>query len=267
MNKIQTHLKYLLLLLFITVLNGDELKLGVNFLQMDYVESGTSGEFLDSETSQYNDIGGFNISYKKDFKTDAKSGNINSLEVSFRKFSGNSNYDGFLQNSKGAIVSKYQTTTQNSIVEPKIRLIQTKYTASYDVGVFVSFANRNWTRDITSTAYGYKEIYDWKYVDVGMKTLFYDGSWEVGLEFAYQKAIEPTMTAYLNGVTKFDLNDVKGYYYKIPLGYNFNKNFKVELEYEYNQWDIGASNVVNNFYEPNSITKNKMLNITFSYKF
>ncbi len=252
--------------LFVNV-KADELKVGTSFLKMNYVETGRSGKFLDSETSLFTDIDGFNISYRKDIGRLGSNGQLNSIEVSLRQLKGTSAYDGFLQSSSGAIIRPYKTTTQNKIFEPKLRLMRTKYTHNYDIGMFVSVGNREWTRDMSSDPYGIKEIYDWKYYDFGIKTVFYDDYWELGLELAFQKAINPTMNAYMNPILNFDLGDVRGYYYKTAIGYNFDKNLKLELEYEYNEWKIDASNIVRGYYEPDSTTKNKIISLNIVYKF
>jgi len=246
---------------------ADEIKFGVNYLKMDYVETSKEGKFLDSEKSEYKDIGGFNLSYTKHLTTLKQEKQLTSLELSLRYFKGDTKYDGFLQSTiTGQIISPYKTLTNNEIIEPKIRIKQTAYSSNYDASIFVSYGYRQWERVITGP-YGLKEIYDWQYYDVGISGTFYDGSWDIGFEIAYQEAIKPKMKAYIKGGLNFDLGDTKGYYYKIPLGYNFNKNWRLETFYEYNQWKIKASNVVSGFYEPDSTTKNKIIGFNISFIF
>lgn len=248
-------------------LYGDELKIGGAFMKMDYVETSRSGEFLDSEKSGYGDIGGFYISYSNNLRNIDEKRQSTAAEISLRYLQGDTKYDGFLQSTvTGAIVAPYKTTTQNTLIEPKIRLKETTYTKNYDVSMFVSLGYREWSRDIQGP-YGLKEIYEWGYYDIGLAVDFFDGNWELGFEAGYQKAISPKMTAYLKNETVFDLGDTKGYYILIPLGYNFDKNWKAELTYEYNEWSIEASNVVNGYYEPDSITQNQLLGLNLVYIF
>ena len=258
---------YFIAVVLYSGLCADEIKIGTSFLKMNYVETSRDGEFLDSEMSDFTDIDGFNLMYKKDLGKLGKDMSINSISLSFRQLTGASDYDGFLQNNLGVIVAPYKSVTKNKIIESKVRVERTYYSSSYDYGVFASFGNREWTRDMSGSPFGFNEIYDWKYFDVGAKTVYYNGHWEIGVEAAYQKAIDPTMIAYLNTTMKFDLGDTTGYYLKIPLGYNIDKNFKIELEYEYNYWEIGASNIVNGYYEPDSVTKNEIVSLNLSYKF
>ncbi len=257
---------YLMIIVLYNVVYADEIKVGTSFLKMNYVETGKNGEFLDSELSSYSNIDGYNITYQKDIGKLDEDNSLESISISFRDMKGSSLYNGFLQQN-GVIIAPYQSVTQNEILEAKIRFKKTKYSLDYDYTYFVSFAKREWTRDMSGSPYGYLEFYEWKYYDLGFKTIFYDGHWELGLEVAYQKAISPSMIAYMNIVSKFDLGTTQGYYYKIPLGYNINKNMKIELEYEFNKWSIGASNIVNGYYEPDSDTKNEIVSLNLVYKF
>ena len=257
---------YLMIVVLYNGLCADEIKVGTSFLKMDYVETGINGEFLDSEKSNSTGIDGYNIMYQKDIGILDNDNSLNSISIFFRALKGSSAYNGFLQQN-GVIVAPYQSVTQNEILESKIRFMRTKYSLNYDYSFFASFGDREWTRDMGGSPYGFVEFYDWKYYDLGFKTIFYDGHWELGLEVAYQKAISPSMIAYMSKVSQFDLGTTKGYYYKIPLGYNINKNMKLELEYEFNKWSIGASNIVNGYYEPDSDTKNEIVSLNLVYKF
>jgi len=259
---------FALLFSIISFINADEIKIGTASLKMNYVETDRVGNFLDSETSDYADIGGFSLSYKKNFGKLDSNNQQTSLELSLRQMKGDSLYNGSLQSTTtGQIISTYQTITKNEILESKIRLIQTKYTDNYNVGIFVSYGYREWIRDMSNDPYGYKEIYDWQYYDIGLKADTSDGDWDIGIEIGYQKTIVPKMVAYMSSTLEFNLGNTSGYYYKIPLGYNINKNWKIEAVYEYNQWTIGASNTVSGYYEPDSTTKNKIVSLHLVYKF
>ena len=259
---------YLTIILLSSIVSlADEINIGTNWLKMHYVETDKNNVFLDSEISEFSDINGFYGSYRKDFGAIINNKQVTSLEASIRTFKGSTTYDGYLQSvNTGQILAPYTTTTNNEIFESKLRLQQTKYTKNYDVGVFTSYGYREWTRDIQGS-FPLKEIYEWQYFDIGLDIITYDGPWEAGVEIAYQRAVNPTMTAYLNSPIRFELGKVDGYYYKFPIGYNFDKNYKLEISYEYNHWDIEASNIVGGFYEPDSRTQNKIFNIGFTYRF
>ncbi len=259
----------LVIFLFCSIsLHGDALKLSMGVISFDYVETNDDGKFLNSETSEYDSSSSFGVSYRKDFDTVGINTYVKSLTVSINQTYVETKYDGFLQSSAtGAIISEYQSTTQNEIFESNIRLMETTYKENFDVSLFISYGYREWLRDMTDSPYGYKEIYSWQYYDVGFTTTLYDGDWELGVEAVYQKAINPEMIAYLNGDMKFDLGTTKGYSYSIPLGYNVTKNLKLELEYKYDNWKIEKSNIVDGYHEPQSITENELISLSLEYKF
>ena len=243
-----------------SVAYADSFKALLTSLSMDYTERDSNGNFLDSEKSDYGDIDGLELAYSMDFASGHGGADSSSLEFDFAYSRTKSNYDGFLQ-AGGVIVAPFTTTTDMTIYEPRIRWRETKKTDAYDVSVFTSLGYRYWVRDINSAAYGYKEEYSWAYGDVGMRVMFHDNSWHIGLEGAYQKAYAPKLHADLAGGLDFDLGDTSGYNLSVPLVYDVNKNTSIELSYEYDYWDISASNVVNGYFEPDSETKNETIKL------
>jgi hypothetical protein len=241
-------------------LSADEFKISATFLSMDYVESARDGSFLDSEKSDFNEISGLELGYKFIFETGHGGANESALEVLVDYVQGQSKYDGFLQ-SGGALISKYETKTDNRIIEPSIRWIESKKSNAYDVSIFVSLGYRDWVRDMSSDVYGIKETYKWAYGGIGMNFMFHDGDWHIGLEGDYKKAFLATMNAEFNGGMDFDLGDTWGYSVKVPLIWDVSEAISFELSYKYDTWEIGASNVVQGYYEPDSKTKNEIIKL------
>jgi len=260
--------KLILVVCLVSSSFADEFKAGISYLKFNYIEYNNDGDFLNNETNDYKEIDGYLISYRYDIGTLDSNSQINSLKLELRYNEGKTVYDGILQNiSTNTIVSRYQSITKNKLFEPKLTLQRTTYTKNYDIGLFFSYGIKDWTRDMSINPYGFKEIYNWQFYDFGFDIVAYDGAWELGVKAARQKALDPTMKANIDGETTFDLGETKGYYYKIPLGYNINKNIKLELEYEYNKWNIGKSKVVNNMYQPQSETNNKYLSLNIVCRF
>jgi len=250
----------LLLFTFLSVISADSLKIAGTSLSMDYKETSKNGNFLDSEKSRFGDIPGFKLEYVKVVGPGYGGSNESSLGFSLDYSRGDSAYDGFLQSTSSSILVPFNATTQNTIIEPKIRWSETNRGSSYDVGVFTSIGYRYWKRHLGSQ-YGYKEKYSWFYGDVGLKALFHDANWHIGFEVAYQMAYKPQLNAQTNGGLDFDLGKTSGYYYKIPLSYDINKNYSIEVSYKFNHWKINSSNVVSGYYEPQSITNNRQIYI------
>ncbi|WP_455756672.1 hypothetical protein [Sulfurimonas sp.] len=238
---------------------ADSIKLYALLLSMDYVETARDGSFLDSETNDYRDIAGLELEYSLDFADGHGGADRSSLEFNFSYLRGESKYNGFLQ-SGVVIVSSFQSTTNIKIFEPRLRWRETKKGDSYDVSIFTSLGYRYWLRDLGSQ-YGYKEEYKWGYGDIGMNFTFHENDWHVGIEGAYQRAFKPTMYAALNGGLDFDLGTTSGYSFHVPLRYDINKNTSLELAYEYDSWNISASNTVSGYYEPDSETKNETIKL------
>ncbi len=254
-------------ILFSPQLFAKELKVGLGQLKFDYTETSPSGTYLNSEKSEYSDIDGLEIVYNQTLSPINRDKQSTTLEISLRHFDGPTNYDGFLQSTvTGQILAPYKTITQNKLTNTKIRFYQTTHQPTYDASIFASFGYREWERDITGP-FGLLENYNWKYYDVGLKFTWYEKRWSIGFEAAYQEAIAPEMTAYINGSIKFDLGDTTGHYYKIPIRYALNESWDIEAAYEYNEWKISKSTVVNGFYEPDSVTKNSFATLGVVYHF
>jgi len=246
-------------------LHADSLELYAKLLQMDYTEYAQNGAFLDSEKSDYSGITGAELAYLIDFDRGDGGANSSSLTFMLSYLQGKSNYDGFLQSSNGTILGAFQSTTDNNIIEPKIRWSETTKSDSYDVSLFTSVGYRYWSRDIGSQ-YGYKEEYKWAYGDVGVNVTFHEKNWHLGFEGAYKRAYKPTMHASLNGGSDFDLGRTSGYDFSIPLRYDLTKSSSVEVVYVVDRWDISASNVLNGYSEPDSTTKNKSIKLGYIIK-
>ena len=254
-------------LLFGSVMSGDELKVLVSLLSMEYVETSRNGSFLDSEKSDYDAIAGVELGYKVEFGFGHGGADVSALEMSVEYLNGDSDYDGFLQSTTtGEILSPYKTTTKNTIIEPRLRWVETKKNESYDIGVFVSLGYRNWVRDMSGDVYGIKETYSWGYGDVGMRVMIHDGDWHLGVEGAYKRAFLATMRAEFNGGMDFDLGNTWGYDVRVPLVWDVSESVSIELSYELDHWEISASNVVSGYLEPDSTTKNEMIRAGLVYR-
>ena len=255
------------LFLFMPILtSANILKIGANTLNLDYVETKDDGTFLDSETTGWEDIGGVELSYSLPMGDGNGGADESSLEASLSYVKGVSDYNGFLQ-SNGTLLGSYKNDTDIEIIETEIRWVETKHTKDFDLSTFVSLGYRYWLRENSHDIYRIKEEYKWMYFNVGLKSLFHDENWHVGLEFAYQRAVNPSLFADIKGGLDFDLGTTDGYYYKIPLIYDINDKYSIELSYKYDYWKIEKSNVVQGFYEPDSETKNKIVTLSLVMEF
>jgi len=252
---------FLIFLFFATLIMADTLKISADFLSFLYTERDDDGNFLDSEKRDNFALKGFSIDYSHQFANGFFGGTQDFIELQTEYIEGNTNYTGSLFSIKtGVRLSTYTTTTTNKLLTTKLRFNETQQTSHYDTKIFCSLGYRYWERNILGP-YGYKEQYKWIFADIGVGILIHDKAWHIGVESAYQYAFQPTMQATLQGTPTFDLGHTYGYYYEIPLQYDLNKNYTVEIAYRYDYYKINKSNTVNNLYEPQSETKNKTLKI------
>lgn len=135
--------KIILLILLATTLFSDTLKISATTVSMNYVETDNSCAFLDSETSDYDEIMGLGLKYDMIVGDGFGGGDENSLEFIFDYLNGESIYDGSFQNG-----TPHTTTSDMEIIDSKIRFAETKKDSLYDVGVFTSLGYRYWVRDI-----------------------------------------------------------------------------------------------------------------------
>jgi len=240
---------------------ADSIKLSANFLSMLYTETGDNNNFLDSEKNNNFDITGIGFEYDFKFANGFVGGNEDFLKLFVDYTKGSTDYKGFLFSTQtGQIISPYTSKTDNTIIDIKLRVDETKKMEDYDISFFSSLGYRNWERDMQS-AYGYKEIYQWFYGEVGMGFLIHDQNWHIGLEGAYRYAFAPKMEANMEKKRTFDLGQTSGYYAKIPLIYDINERYKIECSYQYDYYNIEKSNVVDGYYEPQSETENQIIKV------
>ncbi|MEA1955542.1 MAG: hypothetical protein U9N02_03510 [Campylobacterota bacterium] len=124
-------------LLVATTVFSDNLKLSLNTLNMNYVETADNGAFLDSETSNYIDIVGAGIKYNMPIGDSFIGADENSLEFAFDYLSGQSFYNGSFQDG-----TPHTTNSDMDILDTKIRFIETKKESLYDMSIFSSLGYR-----------------------------------------------------------------------------------------------------------------------------
>jgi hypothetical protein len=142
---------------------------------------------------------------------------------------------------------------------------------------YTGYGYRYWRRGETEAIAGgtfIKEVYTWSYVPVGIKVDYaIDDKWNIGGNAAIHFMFGGKMTSYFSEVNsalpdlEFDLGNKPGYYFEIPVSYEFDKNWSITgtLWYEYSE--IGKSNVVSGLYEPDSSTNQYGINLGVAYLF
>jgi len=259
----QTLLKiFVLLLLLLNHLQAQDGRFYLGFvsMQMDYREYDRSGVLVDSETSSYSDIVGYELGYIVDFSS-------SHINFNFLYASGDTKYTGSLLGSNLGYGS-YISITNNMVVD-----VSAIYGGTYTVTSVVDVlygggvGYSSWTRTLNVSQ---EEIYKWPYLEASlgmdfkiMKSLHLEGI------VKYQKAISPVMET--NFGVDFDLGGTKVNVYEVSFFYEPALNVELYVTWDYKKQTITASDMVyiNNtaYYEPDSTAKNQYIKAGFLFHF
>ena len=235
------------------------LSMSVDTTRFDYAETSRSGNLLDTETNDFGDIAGFGIRLEP---------RMNGFYIGANYSEGDTDYIG--GTNIDPTYGSHRTTTQNTVVDYTLGYQVTSIIDQYTKMPFrMGVGYRGWLRDIASTqsVLGYEELYEWGYMSVGLglHTQFSPDIF-IGIDADYRKAFNAQMYENLHGYT-FDLKNVYGYTVSVPIEIKLDQKWSAFGRYSYEYWNIGASNVINTYYEPDSETKNQTLSLGVKYYF
>ncbi len=235
-------------------------------MNMDYKEYSTTGNLLDSEASQFTDIGGFEVGLDYLFSQEENSySKINSSVLYVR---GNSAYVGSLLGSNKPYGSS-TSTTLNDIADISIAYdiyhpISNKFTYNYGLGL----GYRYWRRALSASQV---ETYQWLSLrpNIGM-SMKINSDFKTSVDVSYQYGIKPTM--YASDISStFTLGSANIIELDLGLRYRFNEKMDFFTDYVLQKQTIGQSdNVVygsNTYYEPDSTAYNQYLKLGVSFKY
>lgn len=256
----------LLLLLSSTLLFASDysVQFGYKTTSYDYTET-TSAGVLDTEESDIAEINGLYVNLAQRLWENSAGGD-DTLEFYFSHTEGSTDYVGSLLGA-GQPYGSYTSTTANTYNDVQLNFRRTIPSDVLDYFVFAGVGYYSWERTLSLAQI---ETYHWYYAQVGVgvsKT--FNKDWKLGLDIIAQRAFNQEMDADIPGivVATFDLGKTYTYKAGIPLTLKISDtvNFTSRLEYEYTE--IGRSNVVSGFYEPDSEQMNWNLYLGFDLKF
>ncbi|MDD2829922.1 MAG: hypothetical protein PHW18_10145 [Sulfuricurvum sp.] len=235
------------------------LSMSTDTTRFDYAERSTNNTLLDTETNNFGEITGFSFSLDPRY---------NGFYANTSYAYGNTNYIGGTHTN--STYGSHTTTTQNSIFDTSYGY---KFTQFIDENTYIPYhfglGYRAWLREIksTSTVSGYDELYEWQYatIGIGFHTRL-SSNIDLGFETSYKMAFDAQMYDNWYGNT-YHLQNVYGYTLSVPFEYKFNHSWSAFAIYNYEFWNISASNAINGYYEPDSETKNETLSVGFKYYF
>lgn len=236
------------------------LSLSADTTRFDYAET-ENGRLLDTETNDFGDMTGFTVSLEPAYQGFY-------LTASYSR--GDTDYIGGTNITP--IYGSHVTTTDNTVIDysagfksitPLDRLGEVEMPFKIGIGY------REWQRDIrgTPTVSGLEEIYDWGYFDIGIGLhVAIAPNASLGIDTSYQKAFNAQMRENMFGYT-FNLNNVYGYKIAVPLEIALDETLTFFFQYNYEYWNIDASNMIGGYYEPDSETKNQTLSAGVEFWF
>lgn len=259
-------MRSLLLIPFLTAscLYGSNyaLSMSTDTTRFDYAETDSNGDLLDTEKTGFGNINGFTL------RLDPR---YNGFYLSASYAKGETDYVGSL-NGSGLPYGSYRSTTTNEVgdytfgYKTTARLGQN---GSWEMPVTLGLGYRRWLRQLHSSpgVSGYDELYDWGYYDAGIGLHYaFSSKMSLGIDANYRKAFNPQMHENFNGYT-FDLNNVHGYKVTVPLEIKLDQKWSIFGSYNYEYWEIGVSNVIGGYLEPDSETKNETLSLGLKFNF
>lgn len=221
------------------------LSLSADTTKFDYAETENT-QLLDTEKAGFGRIGGFSFTLEPRY---------NGWYVQSSYDEGNTDYVGSLLNSQG-VYGSYKGITANVLEEYQVGYKITSRDSRGDsmIPLTIGIGYRYWLRQL-----GYDELYQWGYYHIGIGYHYrLSPSLTIGADTAYRIAFNPKMNETLHEHT-FKLKNVYSYKISLPLELKLNRRWSIFGSYNYEYWNIDASNPVGGYYEPDSETKNETL--------
>lgn len=242
------------------------LSISADTTRFDYAETSSSGNLLDTETNSFGDISGFTLSLEPSYQ---------GLYITTSYSSGNTDYIG--GTNTDPTFGSYRTTTDNTVLDYSAGFKSITVLDPYgevEMPFKIGLGYREWQRNVHDGynilgdyVLGVDETYDWGYLDIGIGLHFaISPNAMLGVDASYQKAFNAQMYENLHGYT-FKLNNVYGYKITVPLEVVLNDSLNLFFQYNYEYWNIGASDAVEGWYEPDSETKNQTLSAGLKFWF
>ena len=252
--------KILILMMILSplVLCSTELSLSYFTTKYNYAEK-QANSIKDTEESNFGEINGLEAGYSTLSHDCDNAGFTHKFAYS----EGHTDYVGsFWGGQYGDLLSK----THNRIAEYSLDGGVVRYLNNdFAIGGSLGFGILDWRRSIYG---GSEERYVLKYISIGGSAEYWvNSNVIVGVAVMHKRAFDPKMLSTQSGYT-YALGDTFAWKYSIPVRYKINKKLTALIEYTFNNWDIGKSDVKpGGTFEPDSRTRNQIIKAGVAYKF
>jgi len=235
----------------------EHLTFGLKSTMYDYTEYDTSGKILDTEESNLFELLGVYVNAHIGFKEKKNHLEfLNSVTTGFTKYIGSK-----LGGNYGDVVS----TTSNTFLKSELSFVRVINSSKRsDISILPAIGYHYWERTLSISQ---NEIYSWGFYQLGLRTdIKKKNKKHLTFEYKHQWTIKPTMYADIPSINlddDFDLGKTESDFFSITLHHRFFKGMETEMKLEYETVDIGRSNVIKGFVEPQSNQKNISLYFGF----
>lgn len=234
-------------------------------MSMDYNEYDPQDVLLDSETSNTNDILGYEMSLAYMFHTHTD--NRDEIGIDIMQLSGQSVYKGSSLGSSdpyGSLVS----TTQNSFVDTSVKYKHTYLYKRYlSLSYGIGFGYHSWDRKLSSTQ---EELYEWFSLRPMLGASVNYNNIDVGMHLEYQYGFNATMQS-SNPALDFTLGGADVFEVTFPIGYHYGDDIEFFIKTTFSKQTIKKSNYVmyggNTYYEPDSTSYDSYIKVGAAFKF
>jgi hypothetical protein len=230
-------------------------------MSMDYKEYDNSSTLIDSEKSDFMELGGVEIGLG--YMVSKEMSAYTQVNMNFMMLTGSSTYKGSVLGS-GDPYGTITSTTQNTIMDMELSYKRGySLSKSLELNYGLGFGYRYWERSLSASQV---ETYTWYSLRpmIGVDYAL-NNRVNIALELEYQYGINPVMDESTYG--EFTLGGADIIELSLPISYKYNEKLDMFFEYVYQKQTIEKSNVVSGYIEPDSIANNQYLKLGMRFKF
>ena len=229
-------------------------------MSMDYTEY--KGDIaIDSEKSDFNELFGVDMG-----ATYALSNSLSSrseISSNLMIVGGNTVYEGSVLGS-GDPIGTVVGATLNTIIDFDVAYAQNyKVDDGVELKYGLGVGYHYWERALSVSQV---EIYSWYSLRpmIGVSYTI-NNALRVGLDVDYQYGVNPNMNESTHG--DFTLGGADIVEVSLPISYKYDENMEIFFQYAYQEQTIKKSNVVNEYYEPDSTARNQYVKFGLAFKY
>ncbi len=183
---------------------------------------------------------------------------------------GTTAYNGYLESAYSPVMIPWQSTTHDKTIDVNVKLGRAfALTPQRDLQLipYLAYGSHNWIRDMSDSSYGYYEHYRHQTISVGLL-----GQYAIlpGLtasaDFHVGKMLGAKMTA-SDVVGTFQMSNKPVLGGGLSLDYALTRHLHVSAKWQIEHFQYGASNVIDNEYEPDSTTTEQLFMVGVGYAF